>query len=77
MGFSSRCLITGDPSQSDLQRNEPSGLWHAVNHLQKLPEIGFSFFTTKDVVRNSLLEKIILAYTQKDDSSFKDNTPNT
>ena len=68
MGFGSRCLITGDPSQSDLQRNEPSGLLHAVNHLQKLPEIGFSFFTTKDVVRNSLLEKIILAYTEKDNS---------
>lgn len=64
MGFGSKCVITGDPMQSDLPRGEKSGLEHAVNTLQKLPELGFVFFNTSDVVRHRLLEKIITAYSQ-------------
>ena len=63
LGFNSRCVITGDPSQSDLTRNERSGLIHALNTLKKIPEIGIIEFTTRDVVRHALLEKIIHAYT--------------
>ncbi len=62
MGFNSRCAITGDPTQSDLGPNERSGLLHAVERLRDIPEIGFTFFGTADVVRHALLEKIILAY---------------
>ncbi len=63
MGFNSRCVITGDPSQSDLGPREESGLRHAINTLETIPEIEFTFFETRDVVRHSLLEKIITAYT--------------
>ncbi|MCQ2377736.1 MAG: PhoH family protein [Victivallaceae bacterium] len=66
MGFNSRCVVTGDPSQSDLAPGEKSGLLHAVETLRALPEIGFVFFRTSDVVRHFLLEKIINAYTGKD-----------
>ena len=62
MGFGSRCVVTGDPTQSDLTGNERSGLTHAINTLRHLPEIDFVFFDTSDVVRHSLLEKIINAY---------------
>ena len=62
MGFGSRCVITGDPTQSDLNKNEPSGLNRALKSLRKLPELGFVFFDTSDVVRHALLEKIINAY---------------
>ena len=62
MGFGSRCVITGDPSQSDLTGRERSGLQHAIDTLRSVPEIGFVFFDTGDVVRHALLEKIILAY---------------
>lgn len=62
MGFGSRCVVTGDPTQSDLSRDEPSGLQHAIDKLQQLPELGFIFFNTGDVVRHALLEKIINAY---------------
>ncbi len=62
MGFGSRCVITGDPQQSDLAPHEHSGLHHAIATLRKLPELGFVFFDTSDVVRHALLEKIINSY---------------
>ena len=62
LGYNSRCVVTGDPSQSDLTRNERSGLIHALRTLNKIPEIGIIEFTTRDVVRHALLEKIIHAY---------------
>jgi phosphate starvation-inducible PhoH-like protein len=62
MGFGSRCVITGDPSQSDLAKNERSGLERALNTLKSVREIGFVFFSPGDVVRHALLEKIITAY---------------
>ena len=68
MGFGSRCVITGDPTQSDLNKNEPSGLNRALKSLTKLPELGFVFFDTSDVVRHALLEKIINAYNTNSES---------
>ena len=72
MGFGSKCVITGDPMQSDLNRGERSGLEHAISTLQKLPELGFVFFDTSDVVRHRLLEKIITAYTATDSNNKKE-----
>ena len=74
MGFGSKCVITGDPMQSDLPRGEKSGLEHAISTLQKLPELGFVFFDTSDVVRHRLLEKIITAYTSADSVSRKESS---
>ena len=71
MGFGSKCVITGDPTQSDLQVNERSGLNHAIGRLRSLPELGFTFFTASDVVRHPLLEKIINAYNAKESCSEK------
>ena len=65
MGFGSRCVITGDPMQSDLGPGEKSGLEHALRTLRGLPELAFIRFDTADVVRHSLLEKIINAYTEQ------------
>jgi phosphate starvation-inducible PhoH-like protein len=62
MGFGSRCVITGDPSQSDLAKNERAGLERALKTLKSVREIGFVFFSPGDVVRHALLEKIITAY---------------
>ena len=71
MGFGSRCIITGDPTQSDLNKNEPSGLNRALKSLRELKEIGFVFFDTRDVVRHALLEKIISAYNTTSESGEK------
>jgi phosphate starvation-inducible PhoH-like protein len=65
LGFDSQCVITGDPSQTDLAKNEKSGLMHSAATLKNIHEIGFNFFSTKDVVRHALVEKIINAYQQE------------
>ena len=62
LGFESKCVITGDPTQTDLPKKQQSGLRHAKKVLSKINEISFLEFTSKDVVRNSLVEKIINAY---------------
>ena len=62
IGFNSRCVITGDPSQTDLAKGTESGLVHAGRILKNIPEISFCHFSTKDIVRHSLIEKIVHAY---------------
>jgi phosphate starvation-inducible protein PhoH and related proteins len=72
LGFESKCIITGDPTQTDLPNSKRSGLIHAGKALKHIKEIAFLKFSSKDVVRNSLVEKIIDAYEY--DKSTKDNT---
>ncbi len=62
LGFDSQCVITGDPLQTDLPHKQVSGLVHAAKILKDIPEIGISRFSSKDVVRHILVEKIINAY---------------
>jgi phosphate starvation-inducible PhoH-like protein len=64
LGFNSCCVITGDPSQNDLGVNQRSGLEHSVKTLSELDEIGICQFSSRDVVRHALVEKIINAYQQ-------------
>lgn len=62
MGESSRMVITGDITQSDLPRGSISGLRDAEHVLKNVDEIKFNYFTNKDVVRHHLVGKIIDAY---------------
>ena len=62
LGEGSRMVITGDVTQIDLPRGQPSGLVEAMNVLKDVPQIGFSFFKAADVVRHHLVAKIIRAY---------------
>jgi len=62
IGFESKCVITGDPSQTDLGKNKVSGLNSAIKRLSKISEIAFVYFDSKDAVRHPLVEKIIEAY---------------
>ena len=64
LGFDSCCVITGDPSQTDLEQNQESGLVHANKVLKDIPDISFCHFSSKDVVRHALIEKIINAYSE-------------
>lgn len=62
MGEGSKMVITGDLTQVDLPRGVTSGLRQAIQYLEKIEEIGFFYFTEKDVVRHTLVSRIIQAY---------------
>jgi phosphate starvation-inducible PhoH-like protein len=62
IGEGARAVVTGDITQVDLPRREDSGLLHAVSILSGIEGIHFSFLHTQDVVRHSLIKKIIAAY---------------
>ncbi|HZG84687.1 MAG TPA: PhoH family protein [Paenibacillus sp.] len=68
LGFGSKMVVTGDVTQIDLPRGKSSGLVEAERILRSIPEIGFIYFAESDVVRHSLVQKIIVAYDR-----FKDH----
>ncbi len=62
IGFGSKAVITGDITQTDLPKNEASGLRHAIAVLNDIKDIHFTFFEAHDVVRHPLVQLIIQAY---------------
>jgi phosphate starvation-inducible PhoH-like protein len=62
MGFGSKVVVTGDITQIDLPRGQFSGLIEVGNILKDIKGIGFAYLTSNDVVRHSLVQKIIDAY---------------
>ncbi|MCI1654619.1 MAG: PhoH family protein [Lachnospiraceae bacterium] len=62
IGFGSKVVITGDPSQKDLAKDVRSGLDVALRVLKDVEDIGFCSLTSKDVVRHPLVQKIVKAY---------------
>ena len=62
IGFNSKAVITGDPSQIDLPRNVRSGLRHAMEVLKDVDEISFTYFLSDDVVRHPVVAAIVNAY---------------
>lgn len=62
LGNGSKMVITGDVTQIDLPRGKKSGLIESRKILQEIDEIGFVEFMESDVVRHSLVQKIIVAY---------------
>lgn len=62
IGFGSKAVITGDPTQVDLPKGQRSGLEHAIRVLEQTAGIGISRLTSKDVVRHPLVGRIIEAY---------------
>ena len=62
MGDNSRMVVTGDLSQVDLPPGTKSGLLDALETLNGIEDVGFIHFTHRDVVRHSLVAKIIKAY---------------
>ncbi|MCJ8313784.1 MAG: PhoH family protein [Saccharospirillaceae bacterium] len=69
IGFGSTAVITGDPSQIDLPNVNSSGLRDAVELLQDVEGISFTFFDSKDVVRHPLVQRIVDAYDKQDRKS--------
>ncbi len=66
IGFGSKAVITGDITQMDLPKNTISGLRNAIEVLENVEDIHFTFFDAHDVVRHPLVQKIVQAYERND-----------
>ena len=62
LGFSSRAVITGDVTQTDLPKGQISGLIEASQTLSGIEGIQFVSFSREDVIRHPLVQEIIDAY---------------
>jgi len=69
IGFGSHAVITGDASQVDLPHGKLSGLVHAIEVLDGINEIGFTYFKALDVVRHTLVQRIVEAYDSYDEAN--------
>jgi phosphate starvation-inducible PhoH-like protein len=66
LGFSSKAVITGDVTQTDLPEGKVSGLIEAKNILDGIKGIRFIYFSREDVVRHPLVQEIIDAYERRE-----------
>lgn len=62
VGFGSKAVVTGDVTQIDLPKHQPSGLVQAEKILRKVRGIAFTEFDSADVVRHPLVARIVDAY---------------
>jgi len=62
IGFGSKAVVTGDITQTDLPRHQLSGLKSVMNILPGVEGVSFTQFTSKDVVRHPLVQRIVEAY---------------
>lgn len=62
IGSNAKAIITGDPTQIDLPKNQRSGLDKAIRILQNIDGIAHIELDEEDVVRHKLVKAIIRAY---------------
>ena len=62
LGAGSRCIVTGDTTQIDLQKGRRSGLVEAMDVLRGVQGVKIVELTAKDVVRHELVQRIVRAY---------------
>lgn len=67
LGFGSKAVVTGDITQTDLPHGARSGLREARELLTNVDGISFCRFSDVDVVRHPLVQKIVVAYEQRDE----------
>ena len=72
IGFGSTAVVTGDITQIDLPKHVESGLRQATEVLNDYDDIGFTFFSSSDVVRHPLVQRIISAYEKYEQSTSND-----
>jgi phosphate starvation-inducible protein PhoH and related proteins len=62
IGFGSKAVVTGDITQVDLPSAKQSGLRSVIDILRGVRGIAFTMFTSRDVVRHPLVQRIVQAY---------------
>ncbi len=66
LGFRAKMVVTGDLTQNDLSPHQRSGLAVAQEVLQKVEGVAFCQLTKADVVRHSLVQRIVAAYESRE-----------
>ena len=74
IGFGSKAVVTGDVTQTDLPGNRESGLDHAIRVLAGVGGIGFTHFSSRDVVRHPLVQRVVEAYERAVDDDQSDQS---
>jgi phosphate starvation-inducible PhoH-like protein len=67
LGENSRMVVTGDPTQVDLPREQVSGLIEAAEVLQGVEGVAICTLTAADVVRHPLVQRLVQAYAARDE----------
>ena len=71
LGVGSRCVVTGDISQTDLPRDKKSGLTEAMKVLKNIQGVSLVELTALDVVRHELVQRIVRAYEAYEKSGIR------
>ncbi len=66
IGFGSTAVVTGDITQIDLPSKTMSGLRQVTDVLRGVEGISFTWFTSQDVVRHPMVQRIVEAYDRAD-----------
>lgn len=69
LGFGSKMVITGDLTQIDLPKGKKSGLRTALEVLENVQGIEFIHLQAADVVRHTLVQKVINAYEKSENEN--------
>ncbi|MEI6458836.1 MAG: PhoH family protein [Pseudomonadota bacterium] len=67
IGFGSKAVVTGDVTQTDLPHHRMSGLRHVMDVLDGVAGVAFTRFSSMDVVRHPLVQRIVQAYERAGD----------
>ena len=69
LGFRSKCVVNGDLSQVDLPAGQTCGLRHALGVVEGIEGVGVYRMSSRDVVRNGIVARIVEAYDKRKDNS--------
>lgn len=75
LGMNAKMIVTGDATQIDLPRSVTSGLLHALRILDGVEGIGKVEFGKKDIVRHSLVQRIVEAYEKSERAAAAGEDP--
>lgn len=71
MGMTAKFVITGDMTQVDLPHKQKSGLSHVLEVLKDIEEIGVIRLGQSDIIRHSLVKKIVSAFEEAEEKDKK------
>ena len=71
MGITAKFVITGDMTQVDLPHKQKSGLAHVLDVLKDIEEIGVIRLGQSDIIRHSLVKKIVTAFEEAEEKEKK------